>query len=134
MAFSVQNAGAMRSEINVVPLVDVLLVLLIIFMVAAPVLTRRIDLDLPQPGPVNVRHEEPPPIRLRIDALGQLSWNGAPLPAMALAAQFEVEAGRDPQPLLEVETSPEAHYQALADVLGQARSAGLEKIGFVEVR
>lgn len=132
MAFSMQNASEVRSEINVVPLVDVLLVLLIIFMVAAPVLSGRIDLDLPQPGPV--AKQDPPTIRLRIDALGQLSWNGAPLPAAALAPQFELEAGRDPQPLLEVETSPEAHYQAVAEVLGEARSAGIEKIGFVENR
>ena len=121
------------SQINVVPYIDVMLVLLVIFMVTAPMMSYNIDIDLPQPTKnLEPPKDPPPPIRLRIDPLGQLFWDGSPLPKAALGMQLQVEAGRDPQPTLELETSPEAEYQILADVLSIAKNSGMEKIGFVE--
>lgn len=134
MAFSSNSSGGAMADINVTPLVDVMLVLLIIFMVTAPMLSYQIEIDLPQPSPPP---DEPPPdpptpIRLRIDASGSLFWDNAPLPNSALTPSLMVEASRDPQPLLEIEASQDVQYQVVANVLAQAKNAQMKKIGFVE--
>ena len=139
MAFSSNSGGgnsAPMGDINVTPLVDVMLVLLIIFMVTAPMLSYEIQIDLPQASN-NVPDDpkEPPkPIRLRIDDQGQLFWDNSPLPKAALEPSLKVEASRDPQPTLEIETSPEAQYEALAEVLATAKNANMVKIGFVDTQ
>ncbi|HET6603113.1 MAG TPA: biopolymer transporter ExbD [Xanthomonadaceae bacterium] len=121
------------ADINVTPLVDVMLVLLIIFMVTAPMMSYEIQIDLPQASRNIEQPKDPPkPIRLRIDVGGQLFWDNTPIPKAALEPSLRVEASRDPQPMLELETSEEAQYQILADVLATAKNAGMEKIGFVE--
>lgn len=121
------------SDINVTPLVDVMLVLLIIFMVTMPAASYQIQIDLPQASRNTEQPKDPPkPIRLRIDASGQLFWDGSPLPNSALAPQLAMEAARDVQPTLELETSPEVRYEILANVLATAKNEGMEKIGFVE--
>ena len=137
MAFSSGSGGgasAPMGDINVTPLVDVMLVLLIIFMVTAPMLSYEIPIDLPQPtkNPIDPPPDPPTPIRLRIDDVGQLFWDNSPLPKSALKPSLLVEATRDPQPTLELETSPEARYEVLAEVLATAKNAGMIKIGFVE--
>ena len=124
------------SDINVTPLVDVMLVLLIIFMVTAPTLTYPIDVNLPQKSlnpPPQVK-EPPPPIRLRIDAPGQVYWNDAPQPIIGDPELMEVEVKRDPtnQPMLEIDTNADADYGILAKVLAHAKNAEMEKIGFVQ--
>ena len=127
------SAGRDIAAINITPLVDVLLVLLIIFMVAAPVLTRRIDLDLPQPGPS--RPQSPATIELRIDASGAIQWNGAAQPVSALEGLMAVEAQRasaERAPLLQIDASGEADYGRVAQVLAAARNAGLDRIAFIE--
>ncbi len=120
------------AAINITPLVDVLLVLLIIFMVASPTLTRHIDLDLPQPAPLT----PPPPARilqLHIDASGQLTWNGVGTALTALPALMAAEARREPgrAPLLRIDASGEADYGLVTKVLAAARNADLERIAFV---
>ena len=124
----------LKSEINVVPYIDVMLVLLIIFMVTAPMPSFQIQIDLPQPSKNKVEPEKepPPPIRLRISDTAELFWDNSPLPKSALVPSLMVEASRDPQPTLELETSPEVRYEVLADVLSKAKNAGMIKIGFVE--
>jgi biopolymer transport protein ExbD len=127
------GASAPLADINVTPLVDVMLVLLIIFMVTAPLLSYQIQIDLPQASRNVEQPKDPPkPIRLRIDVGGQLFWDNTPIPRSALEPSLLVEASRDPQPMLELETAQEAEYQVLADVLATAKNAGMEKIGFVE--
>ena len=137
MAFSSNSAtSAPIADINVTPLVDVMLVLLIIFMVTAPILSYPIDIDLPQrsttppPTPLN----PPDPIKLRIDASGQVFWNDSPAPISALRNMMESEVQRDPnnQPTLEIDTNDEADYGVLAKVLATARNANMQKIGFVK--
>ncbi|MUV13193.1 ExbD/TolR family protein [Noviluteimonas gilva] len=135
MAFSSGGGSGPMADINVTPLVDVMLVLLIIFMVTAPTLSYPIDIDLPQkslnPPPPSV--DPPEPIKLRIDASGQVFWNESPQPVTALRSLMEVEVQRDPknQPQLEIDTSPDADYGVLAKVLASAKNAGMIKIGFV---
>ena len=136
MAFSSNsNGGGPMADINVTPLVDVMLVLLIIFLVTAPTPSFPIEIDLPQrssqPPP---DREPPPPVKLRIDASGQVYWNEAAQPISALESLMEVEVQRDPtnQPALEIDTSPDADYGVLAKVLASAKNADMKKIGFVQ--
>jgi len=120
--------AAAMAEMNITPLVDVMLVLLIIFMIAMPVLTQRITLDLPQKGP-----NPPPPaevISLSVHADGTLTWNGSPLIAEALEPQLALEARRNPQPELQLEVERSAAYQQVVTVLAAAKVSGLERVGF----
>lgn len=135
MSFTTNSGGPM-ADINVTPLVDVMLVLLIIFMVTAPPLSYPIQIDLPQPStnPPPTPIDPPEPIRIHIDAGGTVNWNGSPTPMSTLQAQFDVEGERvlAQQPTLEIETDKEAEYQTLAKVLARAKNANLLKISFVE--
>jgi biopolymer transport protein ExbD len=124
------------ADINVTPLVDVMLVLLIIFIVTAPVMTYPIDVDLPQRviNPPPQLREPPPPIELRIDASGQVTWNNNPVQVSALQSMMENEVQRDPtnQPLLQIDANPDSEYQVMAKVLASAKNAQMLKIGFVQ--
>ena len=124
------------AEINVTPMVDVMLVLLIIFMVTAPILSYPIDIDLPQKSltPPEQPRDPPEPIELRIDASGQVYWNASPVPLSALQNMMEAEVERDPnnQPTLQIDTNDDADYGILAKVLAAARNAQMQKIGFVK--
>lgn len=137
MAFSTGSGkGQPMADINVTPLVDVMLVLLIIFIVTAPVMTYPIDVDLPQRviNPPPQLREPPPPIDLRIDASGQITWNNNPVQVSALQSMMQAEVERDPtnQPLLQIDANPDAQYDVMAKVLAAAKNARMVKIGFVQ--
>ena len=139
MAFSSNSGAGPMADINVTPLVDVMLVLLIIFMVTAPALSYQIQVDLPQKSrtPPEQPKDPPEPIRLRIDAGGTVTWNNTPIPISTLQAALEVEAERagadvTRQPTIEIETDPDAQYETLAKVLSRTKNAGMAKIAFVE--
>ena len=134
MAFTSNSGGGPMADINVTPLVDVMLVLLIIFMVTAPALSYPIEVDLPQrtSNPPPPPKDPPEPIRLRVDAGGTVTWNNSPIPMSVLQSSLDVESERNPQPTLEIETDPEAEYETLAKVLARAKNAGMEKISFVD--
>jgi biopolymer transport protein ExbD len=131
MTYSQGSTHGTMAEINIIPLADVMLVLLIIFMIASPALTRRIVVDMP--GPVNDRSEPPPPIRLRIDAAGDAYWNDSPTPLSALQAMMAGEVQRDPRnpPRLEIDANGDADYQAVTRVLAAAHNADLSRIAFI---
>lgn len=124
------------ADINVTPLVDVMLVLLIIFIVTAPIMTYPIAVDLPQrvinPPPVTV--EPPPPIELRVDAGNQVYWNNSPVPVSELQQRMEQEVQRDPtnQPQLQIDASPDSEYETMAKILAAAKNAQMTKIGFMQ--
>jgi biopolymer transport protein ExbD len=120
------------ASINITPLVDVMLVLLIIFMVAAPTLTKAVGFDLPQSTPPRV--EPPQRIALAILADGSVTWNGAMQPFSALPALMAVEAQRDPRhpPVLQIDASGDAAYGVVTRVLADAENAGIEHIAFVQ--
>ena len=137
MAFTTGSGkGQPMADINVTPLVDVMLVLLIIFIVTAPVMTYPIDVDLPQRviNPPPQLREPPPPIELKIDASGQVTWNNNPVQVSAVQAMMENEVQRDPtnQPLLQIDAKPDAQYDVMAKVLAAAKNAQMQKIGFVQ--
>jgi biopolymer transport protein ExbD len=134
MAFTSNSGSGPMADINVTPLVDVMLVLLIIFMVTAPALSYQIQVDLPQrtSNPPPQPKDPPEPIRLRIEAGGTVTWNNSPIPISVLQSSLEVEAQRAQQPTLEIETDPDAQYEMLAKVLSRAKNSGMEKIAFVD--
>ncbi|AFC84521.1 ExbD/TolR family protein [Frateuria aurantia] len=133
MAFSSGQSKGPMSEINVTPLVDVMLVLLIIFMITAPLLQHKVKIDLPQPNP-NVQNptNPPDPIKVKIDQGGAIYWNGTPVDELGLRAQIAVIAQQTNQPELQIHAADQAAYQSVAQVLADAKSYGLTKISFAD--
>ena len=136
MAFASNSGGGAMADINVTPLVDVMLVLLIIFMVTMPIQSVPVDVDLPQKTdkPPENPKEPPEPISLRIDGSGQVFWNNTPTPVSALQQMMRNEVERDPtnQPELRIDANPDAQYDVMAKVLAAAKNAQMQKIGFVQ--
>jgi len=141
MAFSAGAGAGPKSDMNVVPLIDILLVLLIIFMVTAPTPASMIEVMLPQRSaqPDRPPVEPPPPIELRILASGEILLNNTPTAMATLQAQFEditqVRTQLLPvaeQPRLDIVVDPDAEYEVLARVLARAQNAQMEKISFVD--
>jgi len=115
---------------NVVPLVDVMLVLLVIFIVTAPLLTHAVKIDLPKASSqVNVT--KPEHIEFGIRADGGLFWSGEAVTLDQLPARFAQAAAQRPQPELHIRADRHAHYEKVAQVMAVAARAGLVRIGFV---
>jgi biopolymer transport protein ExbD len=129
MAFTTKQAGPM-ADINVTPLVDVMLVLLIIFMITAPILAHQVQIDLPQKSTQPPLTDPPPPIVLRIQSTGELFWNDQALIRAALEPQLRLEAGKDPQPELQIDAELTTRYEVVAEILATAKNVGITKIGF----
>ncbi len=135
MAFSSGNSGGPMADINVTPLVDVMLVLLIIFMITAPILTHKIKIDLPQPNPNVVNPDNPPePVHLKIDQSGALYWNEVPVDEAGLDAQLRTIQVQSNQPEIQINADDSVAYQYVARVLAAAKSFGLTKISFNEAQ
>lgn len=128
--FEQQGGNAPMSEINTTPLVDVMLVLLIIFMITAPLLTHAVKIDLPKASS-QPTDEKPQTISLAIRGDGQLFWNDQPLAETDLAARMAEAADRQPQPELHLRADRETRYQKIAEVMSAARQAGIQKMGFI---
>jgi biopolymer transport protein ExbD len=133
MAFGGFHRGAAQApmaEINMIPLIDVMLVLLVIFIITAPLLTHAVKVDLPkaasQPNLTRPEH-----ISLSIDADGRLFWNGEALERAALRAKLDAASAQQPQPELHLRADQATHYQVLAEVMADAANAGLARIAFV---
>ena len=118
------------SEINTTPLVDVMLVLLVIFIITAPLLTHAVKIDLPQ-ATSQPLPEKPEVISIAIDAAGQLYWNEKPIEHSALQANIHAAARALPQPELQIRADKETRYQILAEVMASAQNAGITKLGFL---
>ncbi len=135
MAFTTGGGSGPMADINVTPLVDVMLVLLIIFMITVPMLSHKVQIDLPQPTPPPAVPPPPPPepIKLTVQATGQLFWNDEPITEEALRAQLGVIGVKplEQQPELDIRPDRNAKYQLVATVMADAKNAGMKKIGFV---
>ena len=135
MAFSSGSGKGPMADINVTPLVDVMLVLLIIFMITAPIMTHKIKIDLPQPNPNVIPPNNPPePIHLKIDQSGAFYWNDTPVDEQQLKTQIAVIATKSDadQPEVQIDAADQVPYQTVARVLADAKSYGLNKIGFTD--
>lgn len=132
MSFGSFNANQpqAKAEINVVPLVDVMLVLLVIFIITAPLLTHSVKIDLPKASNTpNIT--KPDHVELAIREDGSLFWNGESVPKESLAARFEQESKKEPQPELHIKADGTSKYEQVAQVMSIAAKTGLTKIGFV---
>jgi biopolymer transport protein ExbD len=137
MAFSTgDDAGAPMSEINVTPLVDVMFVLLIIFMITAPLMSHKIKVELPQAnldtlvdGPTKVQ-----PITLTITDGGQVYWNDQPVTPNVLESQLAVEAQKTPQPAINIRGDKTTRYLTIKDVVNTAQAQGIRQVGFVATK
>ncbi|MFM0501114.1 ExbD/TolR family protein [Paraburkholderia caffeinilytica] len=127
-----KQVAAPMAEINMTPLIDVMLVLLVIFIITAPLFTHAIRLDLPKVAAAPAR-QTPQTIALSIDAGGKLYWNGTVITLQQMRARF-VEAGKQEQadqPEIQLRAERSTRYEVIAQVMGAAQQAGLERIGFV---
>lgn len=125
-----KGSSSTLSEINMVPLIDVMLVLLVIFMITAPLLSHSIHINLPKVSSTPVT-QEPVIIDIAIDGQGQLFWNEEQIDARTLESRFAAQAQLDPQPDLRIRADLNTRYEVLAQVMGSARSAGLTRLGFI---
>lgn len=118
------------SEINMTPLVDVMLVLLIIFMLTVPVLTDAVQVNLPQasnqPAP-----QQPETIALSVDASGQLFWQKDPISLAELATRLQPLARLPVQPELQLRGDKAVPYDKVAQVMATVQRSGMQKLGFV---
>ena len=129
-SFDNKNGAAPVAEINMVPLIDVMLVLLVIFIVTAPLLTHAVKLDLPKVD-ASANDLKPEKIDFAIDAQGQRFWNGEPVTREDAQTRFRSEGQRQPQPEIHLRADHAALYQTVAETLADASQAGLSKVGFI---
>ena len=129
-SFDRNRSAAPMAEINMVPLIDVMLVLLVIFIVTAPLLTHAVKLDLPKVT-ANPNLLKPDKVDFAINAAGQRFWNGEPVAREAAAARFAEAGKRQPQPEVHLRADQAVAYRAVAETLADATRAGLTRIGFV---
>jgi biopolymer transport protein ExbD len=132
MGMSVGNkpAGEAMAEINVVPLVDVMLVLLIIFMITAPLMTHRVKVDLPKADAA--RNEQPAgTITIALQTTGALYMNDQPISQDQLLARLRVEARRQPQPAVHLRGDRTTQYKDVMKVMAVAKAAGMKQVGLV---
>ena len=125
------GSGGPMAEINVTPMVDVMLVLLIIFMITAPLMSHKIRIDLPQANPNTIQENPPEPLDLAIRENGDLFLGDEPVTDAILQAQLRVEAQKNPQPELQIRADKLTQWQKIASVMAEAKSAGMVKLGFM---
>jgi len=128
--FSEDKHSKPMADINITPMVDVMLVLLVIFIITAPLFTHAIKLDLPtaQSAPAP---EKPDTISLSINVQGKVFWNNDEIAPAALESKLATAAQKKPMPELQLRADKETRYEVIAQVMSAAQTNGLTKIGFV---
>ena len=129
-SFDSKSHGAPMAEINMVPLIDVMLVLLVIFIITAPLLTQAVKLELPK-ATSQANDLKPDKIDFAIDAAGVLYWNGEPLPRAEVQKRFAAEGAKPQQPEVHLRADQAVAYRFVAQTLADASKAGLTKVGFI---
>ena len=129
-SFNPHRQQAMMSDINVTPMVDVMLVLLVIFIITAPMFTHAVKLDLPKAQAAAVQ-QRPETVTIAIDAAGKLFWGEEEVDEAAFDARLLAAAKRSPQPELQLRADKNTRYEVVAQVMAAAQTRGLTKLGFV---
>src|SRR5699024_9718438 len=126
------NEGGTNAEINITPLADVMLVLLIIFMITAPLSAHKIKVTLPQANP---KSETPKkvvqPVDLAVEPDGTMYWNDNPVSQPELKAKLLVVAQKSPQPPLQIRADKTTRYKVIRKALETAKSSGMVHVQFV---
>jgi biopolymer transport protein ExbD len=134
MAFGTPNPIAdddeVMNEINMTPMVDIMLVLLIIFIITIPVMKHAVNIDLPRASN-EVQNIKPETVRLSIDAQGQYFLNDTQVADDELVTQLKTAAAQQPQPDLHIRGDKAVRYERVAQAMSVAQQAGLRKIGFI---
>jgi biopolymer transport protein ExbD len=125
-----QDNGAEMAEINVIPLVDIMLVLLVIFIITAPVITHAVKVDLPRASH-QVNHVTLKTVTLSLDEHGALYWDNEPLAGDRLEARLAGAAAEQPDLEVHIRADQRTPYERIAWLLARARSAGVLRIGFI---
>lgn len=128
--FNENNNQAPMAEINITPMVDVMLVLLVIFIITAPLFTHAVKLDLPN-AQSTAAPEKPETITLSINAEGKLFWNNAEINELELMNRFVIAAQKTPTPELHLRADKSTRYEVIAKVMAGAQNNGISKIAFV---
>ncbi|MFH0128980.1 ExbD/TolR family protein [Variovorax sp. VaC1] len=131
MAFGTQDEpDEVMNEINMTPLVDVMLVLLIIFIITVPVMKHAVNIDLPR---ATSEPEQPKPqnILFSVTADGTYYWNEQKIEDSELPGRLAAEAAKEPQPELHIRGDKAVRYERVAKAMSEAREAGVRKIGFI---
>ena len=131
MSFGTQDdTDDVMNEINMTPLVDVMLVLLIIFIITVPVMKHSVNIDLPR-ATNEVQNIKPETIRLSVDAQGAYFIDDAAITEENLPAALQAAAAKEPQPELHISGDKSVRYEKVAQAMAAAQQAGLRKIGFI---
>ena len=128
--FNDNQKQAPMSDINVTPMVDVMLVLLVIFIITAPLFTHSIKLDLPN-APAAASPQKPETITLSINGEGGIFWNNDPVAEKDLGSRLAQEAQKNPQPELQLRADKSTRYEVIARVMSAAQTNGMNKLGFI---
>jgi biopolymer transport protein ExbD len=137
MAFSTGGSdnSSVQATINVVPLIDVLLVLLIIFMVTAPLMSHKVKVELPKANVVSDNEVPPaPPVTVAVTESGAIFWNDQPVTRDLLESNLSVTAQLSPQPAVNVRGDATAKYRTIREVTDTAQAQGIRKVGFIAER
>jgi len=129
-SFDSKTGSHTVNEINMVPLIDVMLVLLVIFIITAPLLSHSIKINIPQATAQPVE-QDPKSSDLAVDGNGTLFWNESPVAADELKQRFAIEARQDPQPEVRIRADLNTRYEILAQIMSDAKAAGMKKLGFI---
>ena len=121
-----------RQEINLVPFIDILLVLLVIFIVASPVLTHAVKIDLPHASSRAEKHQAQD-LSLYVLADGSLVWEGQSIEESDLERHLREQSGKDPQPGLRIQADAKTPYESVAKAMAASARAGIAKISFVSL-
>jgi biopolymer transport protein ExbD len=129
-SFDRRAGSAPMADINMVPLIDVMLVLLVIFMVTAPLLTHAVKLELPK-ADSSVDRPVPERIEFSIDAAGTRFWNGQPVTRDEAARRFAERGAAQSAPEVRLRADQSVPYRVVAETLADTARAGITRIGFV---
>ena len=129
-SFNPHRPQSMMSDINVTPMVDVMLVLLVIFIITAPMFTHAVKLDLPR-AQAAASQQQADTVTVSVDAAGAVFWNDTAVDEAALAARLATAAAQTPQPELQLRADKATRYEVVARIMAAAQTQGLTRFGFV---
>jgi biopolymer transport protein ExbD len=133
MAFSSNSSGGAMADINVTPLVDVMLVLLIIFMITAPLAAQKVKVELPTASLDKKPEITVPPVTVAVRANGEVYWNDQLMTEAMLEQNLSVTVAREPQPQVDIRADENTKYSLIQKTVRTIRMSGMRKVGFVSM-